>query len=93
MAKRATSEFHELLKLLRRIVVLGLAAWGLVQNVSYGALAFRLCVLWAVLYLASGLIEVMLQYFNKQSRLKKTSGEAGPSQHTDRTGTRTMAAK
>ena len=49
----------ELFKLLRRIIVLGVAAFGLARGMPYLPLAIRLAILWAVLYICSGLMDVV----------------------------------
>jgi hypothetical protein len=59
MAKKTSSELLELFKLLRRIIVLGMAAYGLARGMPYIPLAIRLAILWAVLYICSGLMDVV----------------------------------
>jgi hypothetical protein len=59
MAKKTSSELLELFKLLRRIIVLAVAAYGLARGMPYVPLAVRLAILWAVLYICSGLMDVV----------------------------------
>jgi len=59
MAKTPKSELMQLLTLLRRILVLSVAVWGLARGVPFDTLALRLVGLWAMLYICSGLIDVV----------------------------------
>jgi hypothetical protein len=68
--KHPTSDLHELLKLLRRIVVLAVAAYGLARGMPYVTLAVRLAILWAVLYVSSGLIDVMIRRLSYRAALR-----------------------
>ena len=61
MPRKSSSDLNELLKLLRRIVVLGVAAYGLAVEMPYVTLAVRLAVLWAILYVSSGLVDVVFR--------------------------------
>lgn len=70
MAKKRQSELAELLTLLRRIVVLAVAAWGLAREFSLDALAGRLVLLWAVLYVISGFTEVLFQFLAQKAHVR-----------------------
>lgn len=59
MAKTPKSELMQLLTLLRRILVLSVAVWGLARGVPFDTLALRLVGLWAMLYICSGIIDVV----------------------------------
>jgi len=61
MAKKTSSELLELFKLVRRIIVLGVAAYGLARGMPYVPLAIRLAILWAVLYICSGIMDVVFR--------------------------------
>ncbi|HEY3295764.1 MAG TPA: hypothetical protein VGL38_10015 [bacterium] len=67
MPRAATSDLFELLKLLRRIVVLGVAAYGLAREMPYTTLAVRLAALWAVLYISSGLVDIVFRRLSYQA--------------------------
>jgi len=67
----------ELLKLLRRIIVLAVAAFGLARGMPYPALAFRLALLWAVLYISSGLVDVAFRYLSYHAA-RRQDDEAAP---------------
>jgi hypothetical protein len=68
--KQPTSDLHESLKLLRRIVVLAVAAYGLARGMPYVALAVRLALLWAVLYVSSGLIDLLIRRLSYRAALR-----------------------
>jgi hypothetical protein len=78
--KQPASELHELLKLLRRIVVLAVAVYGLARNMPYVTLAVRLAVLWAVLYMSSGMIDLVIRRLSYRAALR--AGAAMPSEPT-----------
>jgi hypothetical protein len=80
--KQPTSELHELLKLLRRIVVLAVAAYGLARGMPYVALALRLALLWAVLYVSSGLIDVVIRRLSYRAALR--AGMVLPAEQRDK---------
>jgi hypothetical protein len=61
MARHTTTPLNNLLTLLRRIVVLSVAAWGLLCEMPYTTLAIRLAVLWAVLYISGGILDLVLR--------------------------------
>lgn len=75
MAKKQppNSDLMELLKLLRRIFVLAVAAYGLVKGMPYPALGLRLAILWAILYVSSGLIDVAFRYLSYRAALHAAS--------------------
>lgn len=64
-----SSDLNELLKLLRRIIVLAVAAYGLVREMPYTALAVRLAVLWAILYVSSGLVDVVFRHLTYRAAM------------------------
>jgi hypothetical protein len=68
MAKRESSELRELLILLRRIVVLGVAAYGLWREMPYLSLLIRVAVLWGVLYLSGEIVEVVFRYLSNHAK-------------------------
>jgi hypothetical protein len=80
--KQPTSNLHELLKLLRRIVVLAVAAYGLSRGMPYFSLAVRLAILWAVLYVSSGLIDLVIRSMSYRSALR--AGMVVPPGQTDK---------
>ena len=80
--KQPTSELHELLKLLRRIVVLAVGAYGLARGMPYVALIVRLALLWAVLYVSSGLIDVVIRRLSYRAALR--AGVVFPSEQSDK---------
>jgi hypothetical protein len=69
MPRKPTSDLEELLKLLRRIVVLAVGAYGLAREMPYITLAARLAALWAILYVGSGLIDVVFRRLSYQAAL------------------------
>ena len=78
MPRTPTSDLEELLKLLRRILVLAVAAYGLARDMPYATLAFRLAILWAILYVSSGLIDVIFRRLSYNSAVHGGIS-AGPS--------------
>ncbi|MCX6601416.1 MAG: hypothetical protein NT025_07625 [bacterium] len=80
--KQPTSDLHELLKLLRRIVVLAVGAYGLARGMPYVALVVRLALLWAVLYVSSGLIDVVIRRLSYRAALR--AGVVFPSEQSDK---------
>jgi hypothetical protein len=73
MPRTPVSDLTELLKLLRRIVVLAIAAYGLAREMPYAVLAVRVAILWAVLYVSSGLVDVVFRRLSYQAAT--SSGE------------------
>jgi hypothetical protein len=71
--KQPTSDWHELLKLLRRIILLAAAAYGLARNMPYLTLAVRLALLWAVLYMSSGMIDLVVRRLSYRAALRQRS--------------------
>ncbi|MBU0509504.1 hypothetical protein KKH27_11805 [bacterium] len=69
-AKPPKSELLELLKLLRRILVLAVAVYGLVRGMPYDALLFRLAILWAVLYICSGVVDTVFRRLSFRTTLQ-----------------------
>ncbi len=67
MFRKSSSDLNELLKLLRRIIVLAIAAYGLAREMPYETLAVRLVLLWAVLYVSSGLVDVVFRKLSYQA--------------------------
>lgn len=61
----------ELLKLLRRIVILSVAVYGLARGMPYLTLLFRLVALWAVLYICSGIVDVVFRHLAYRAMLKQ----------------------
>jgi len=70
MAPKSTSQLMELLKLLRRITVLGVAAYGLARGMPYLTLVFRLVALYAVLYICSGIVDVVFRRLHYRAALR-----------------------
>jgi hypothetical protein len=66
MAKRK-SELRELLILIRRIIVLSVAAFGLWREMPYEALAVRVAILWGILYLATESVEVLFRFLSSRA--------------------------
>lgn len=58
------SALNDLLRTLRRLGLCVLAAYGLYRQMPYEVLGLRLAMLWAVLYVASGLTELLFQYLS-----------------------------
>jgi hypothetical protein len=73
MAGKSSSDLMVLLKLLRRIILFSIAAYGLARGMPYPTLGLRLAILWAVLYIASGIIDVV---FRKLSHSAMVAEEA-----------------
>ena len=71
MASKPTSQLVELLKLLRRIIVLGVAAYGLARGMPYLTLLFRLAVLYAVLYICSGIVDAVFRRLQYHAALRQ----------------------
>ena len=67
MARQPESDLVQLLKLLRRIVVLAVAAYGLARGMPYVPLLIRVAVLWGVLYICSGVIDVVFRRLSQRS--------------------------
>jgi hypothetical protein len=90
MAKRKQSELQSLLVTLRRTIVLAVAAFGLWREISYEALILRLAILWAVLYLSSGVIELVFQYLSSRANrvviARTGDGMAGTQAAVEKTG-------
>jgi hypothetical protein len=76
MAKQPKSDFNQLLTLVRRIIVLVIAAVGLARDWPYEAVAFRAAGLWAVLYICSLGIELMFQYLSFSALQRDARDEA-----------------
>jgi hypothetical protein len=76
--KQPQSDLYELLKLLRRIIVLAIAAYGLMRGMPYVTLAVRLAILWAILYVSSGLVDVVFRHLNYRSMLRTNMADAVP---------------
>jgi len=76
MPRTPTSDLMELLKLLRRIIVLAVGAYGLLREMPYLTLAARLMILWAVLYVSSGLIDVVFRRLSYRAAIM--SAESAP---------------
>jgi hypothetical protein len=70
MAAKATSELVVLLTLLRRIIVMGVAAFGLMRGMPYLPLLARLAILWGVLYICSGMIDVIFRRLSYRAMLR-----------------------
>jgi hypothetical protein len=68
MAKKKSSDLRELLVLIRRIIVLAVAAFGLWREMPYETLAIRVAILWAVISLASESLEVLFRYLSNRAR-------------------------
>lgn len=76
MAKRtAHTELHRTLTLLRRIVILSVAIYGLLREMPYTTLAVRLAILWAVLSIASGLLDLVLRRLTYRALSAETAAE------------------
>lgn len=83
MAKTPKSELMELMKLLRRILVLSVAVYGLVRGMPLPALALRLVGLWAMLYICSGIIDVVFRRLSYRTlSYSATSAGASPPEET-----------
>ena len=68
MAKgKQKSQFNEMLTLIRRIIVLAVAAVGLVREWPYEVVVFRAVGLWAVLYICSLILELVFQHLSYQA--------------------------
>lgn len=74
--KQPQSDLYELLKLLRRIIVLAVAAYGLMRGMPYVALVVRLAILWAILYVSSGLVDVVFRHLSYRSALRISSTDS-----------------
>jgi hypothetical protein len=84
MARKSVSELYELLKLLRRIVVLAVAAYGLAIEMPYVTLAVRLTILWAVLYIGSGLMDVVFRKLSYNAMLAAQAKETDESEENSK---------
>jgi len=88
--KQPPSSLHELLKLLRRIIVLAVAAYGLARGMPYPSLAIRLAILWAVLYVSSGLIDAVIRNLSYRAALRASTmaspEQTGPAPAAPKTG-------
>jgi hypothetical protein len=73
MARKQKSELHELLTLLRRIVVMGVAVYGLAREMPYPTLGLRLAILWAVLYVTSGIMDIVLRKLSYHAMVKQAN--------------------
>lgn len=69
------SDLLELLKLLRRITLLAVATYALVRGMPYFDLAVRLAILWAVLYISSGAVDVVFRQLSY--RAARRAGDSG----------------
>ena len=69
-SKTTPSELAELLKLLRRIIVLGVAAFSLARGTPYLPLLARLTILWGVLYICSGMTDVLFRRLSYRAQLR-----------------------
>jgi hypothetical protein len=85
MARKSVSELNELLKLLRRIVVLAVAAYGLAIEMPYVTLAVRLAILWAVLYIGSGLMDVVFRKLSYSAMLADRAKAEAENEETSKT--------
>ena len=76
-----------MLTLVRRIIVLTIAAYGLAREWPYDAVVFRTLSLWAVLYLCSLAIELVFQHLSYQAmRAENKSSPARKSTQGESTG-------
>jgi len=78
MAKKAKSDFNQMLTLIRRIIVLTIAAIGLVREWPYETVALRSAVLWAVLYISSLAIELLFQHLSFSARKAESARASKP---------------
>ena len=69
MAKAQPSELRKLLQLIRRIITLSVAAYGLWIEMPYETLLIRTAVLWGILSISTGLIEIAFQYFSMKAKI------------------------
>jgi hypothetical protein len=79
MARKQASEIAEVLTLLRRIVVLAVAAYGLAREMPYTTLLVRLTILWAVLYVCCGVLDVLIRRFSYRNYLAQQQAAQGQS--------------
>ena len=68
MAKAAPSELQKILQAFRRITVLSVAAYGLWTEMPLEALMIRVAILWGILSIGTGLIEVLFQYLSMRAK-------------------------
>ena len=66
--KAAPSELKKFLELIKRILVLSVAAYGLWFEMPYETLLIRLAILWGILSLSTNLIEVLFQYLSMKAK-------------------------
>jgi hypothetical protein len=78
MPRTPTSDLEELLKLLRRILVLAVGAYGLAREMPYITLAARLAILWAILYVSCGLIDVVFRRLSFNAQMRSDTTAAAP---------------
>ena len=89
MAKTPKSELMELMKLLRRILVLSVAVWGLARGLPFDTLALRLLGLWAMLYICSGFVDVIYRRLSYRAMFYAAGSAGAPPPETTPTLTRT----
>ena len=82
MAKKYKSQFNQMLTLVRRIIVLTIAAIGLAKEWPYDAVVVRTLGLWAVLYICSLSIELVLQHLSYQAM--KAENKSSPNSKSTR---------
>jgi hypothetical protein len=80
--KTPQSDLNELLKLLRRIVVLAVAAFSLAKGMPYLPLLLRLAILWAVLYIASGIVDVVFRRLYHRAMIRMAEQNAADDEKT-----------
>ena len=72
MAKeKQQSRFNEMLTLIRRIIVLAVAAVGLAREWPYEIVALRAVGLWAMLYICSLALELVFQHLSYQAMMSE----------------------
>ncbi len=76
MARNTATPLCNLLTLLRRIIVLAVAAFGLIREMPYTTLAIRLAVLWAVLYISSGVLDLVLRRLTYRALTQSSDSDA-----------------
>ncbi|MDD5088169.1 MAG: hypothetical protein PHI18_05160 [bacterium] len=83
MAKTPKSELMQLMTLLRRILVLSVAVWGLARGLPFDTLALRLVGLWAMLYICSGVVDVIFRRMSYRTVSDSAASAGAPASATE----------
>jgi hypothetical protein len=83
MARTKPSGLHQLLKTIRLLLICVAAAAGLALGSPWRVLLVRLLLLWAALYLAFNLFEIIVQFLSAKATTKVIRPAGSPKEKTE----------